>query len=108
MNRVAGGNGISKLLRVRDVISGVYFLVDSGAEVSILTPSQYDRKWRRSGVTLSAANGADIASFGTRYSTLRLGSKEYSWNFTVADVNVPILGADFLAEAGLLVDLKGR
>ena len=32
-------------------------------------------------------------------------AKPFTWNFTIADVTKPILGADFLLSYGLLVDL---
>lgn len=34
--------------------------------------------------------------------------REFTWNFIVAEVPTAILGADFLAHTGLLVDLKGH
>ena len=40
--------------------------------------------------------------------TLRLGSRTFHWTFVVAEVKLPILGADFLAEYNLLVDLRQR
>ena len=36
------------------------------------------------------------------------GSKVYSWNFQLAPVSVPLLGADILEHFNLLVDIKGR
>ncbi len=39
---------------------------------------------------------------------LHLASNTYVWNFTVADVTRPLLGADFLHSKALLVDLQGR
>ena len=35
------------------------------------------------------------------------GSKVYTWNFQLAPVSVPLLGADFLEHFNLLVDIKG-
>ena len=32
----------------------------------------------------------------------------YSWNFQLAPVSVPLLGADFLGHFNLLVNIKGR
>ena len=36
------------------------------------------------------------------------GSKVYTWNFQLAPVSVPLLGADFLQHFNLLVDIKGH
>ncbi|WP_221936052.1 hypothetical protein, partial [Klebsiella pneumoniae] len=57
---------------------------------------------------LSAANGSTIATFGTTTITPNLGLRRaFTWKFIIADVTKPIIGADFLAHYGLLVDLKG-
>ena len=45
---------------------------------------------------------------GTRIIPLRFGSKSYDWNFHLAPVSAPILGADFLRQHHLLVDMAGR
>ena len=39
---------------------------------------------------------------------LRIGSKQYYWKFTIADVSRPLLGADFLRSNALLVDLRRK
>ncbi|EFN72115.1 hypothetical protein EAG_00326, partial [Camponotus floridanus] len=58
---------------------------------------------------LSAANGTIINTYGTETLTLNLGlRRNFLWRFTVADVSRPIIGADFLAFYGLLVDLRNR
>ena len=55
---------------------------------------------------LHAANGSSIQTFGRRSVKIELGlAKPFTWNFTIADVTKPILGADFLRYYGLLVDL---
>ena len=49
---------------------------------------------------------------GTRLIPLRFscgsGTKVYNWNFQLAPVSFPLLGADFLEHFNLLVDIKGR
>ena len=46
-------------------------------------------------------------TFGTRSLTLNLGLyRTFRWVFVVAQISIPILGADFLQHFGLLVDLK--
>ena len=79
------------------------------AEISVIPPVQSDRQHRQCGVHLQAANGVTIATFGQRSLTLNLGLRRpYRWIFTIADVSHPILGADFLAYHGLLVDVKNH
>ena len=55
-----------------------------------------------------AANGAKIATFGSRFRSLRFGSGQFTWNFVIAEVTQPILGADFLSANSLLVDVRRR
>ena len=55
-----------------------------------------------------AANGSSIRTFGTRALSLHFPSKTYKWNFLLADVTRPLLGADFLRSHSLLVDLQGK
>ena len=60
------------------------------------------------GVSLVAANGSTIQTFGKRTITLRFALKQYKWEFVIAEVSRPLLGADFLRANSLLVDLRGR
>ncbi|MCH9663075.1 MAG: hypothetical protein K0U66_05395, partial [Gammaproteobacteria bacterium] len=60
------------------------------------------------GPALAAANGSTIRTFGTCTVPLHIGSHHFEWSFTIADVSQPILGADFLRNNALWVDLKGR
>ena len=89
-------------------MSKLSYLLDTGAEVSVLPPRSEDRD--RSPVNnmqLQAANGNAIRTFGQRSVAVELGlAKSFEWSFTIADVLKPILGADFLRHYGLLVDLK--
>ena len=97
----------SRLFHITDNYSGLRFLVDTGAEVSLLPVSPSDRKNRQIGLSLQAANNSSIATYGTRSLTLDLSLKRsLPWIFTIADVRNPILGADFLDHYQLLVDVK--
>ena len=106
MNTAAGNP--SKLVRVHDSQSGESYLVDIGAEISLLPPTGNDRKFGTRGPPLRAANNTDIASFGERTKSLKFGTKTLCWKFNVADVSQPILGADFLCHHGLLVEVRRR
>lgn len=56
---------------------------------------------------LLAANGTAIKVFGETVKTIDLGfDNTYKGKFLVADVSSPILGADFIRENDLLIDLK--
>ncbi|RLU18343.1 hypothetical protein DMN91_008700, partial [Ooceraea biroi] len=58
---------------------------------------------------LFAANNTLINTYGTELVSVDLGLRRVmKWNFIVAGVKQAIIGADFLAHFGLLVDLKRR
>ena len=106
---MASATGLNdSLLFVWDKISGRRFLVDTGAEVSVLPASGLDTRIGQKGSSLQAANGSSIKTYGVRTTTLHLASRQYKWDFIVADVSRPLLGADFLRANSLLVDLKGK
>lgn len=57
--------------------------------------------------SLSAANGTSIATYGPIALSLNFGLRRmFKWTFTIADVDRPIIGADFLSYFGLLVDIR--
>ena len=98
----------SRLFFVTDSNTKQQFLIDTGAEVSVLPPRSTDRAQRQS-YDLQAANSSTIATYGTRSLTLNLGlRRSFPWVFTIADVNHAIIGADFLRQFNLLVDLRNR
>ena len=106
-----GAPQLAQLFRLTDSVGGRQFLVDTGAQVSVLPPSAVtDREVvvPRAAPRLEAANGTAIALSGAVTTTVRLGRTNYEWTFLVADVALPILGADFLAHHRLLVDMRER
>ena len=82
--------------------------------LSILPPRPDQRKKGPNGTKLSAANGTDIPCFGTTKHNVTLGNKVFRFNFIIADVKQPIIGADFLSHFylapnhrdGCLIDLQ--
>ena len=62
----AAGFSQKRLFFIRDCLSGLFFLVDTGAEVSIFPASNIDRRSGRTGPTLRAVNGSSINTFGVR------------------------------------------
>ncbi|GFQ90225.1 retrovirus-related Pol polyprotein from transposon 297 [Trichonephila clavata] len=58
---------------------------------------------------LLAANNSKILTYGSKLLNIDLGlRRKFSWKFLIASVPIPIIGADFLENFGLLVDLKRR
>ncbi|CAH8456700.1 unnamed protein product [Dicrocoelium dendriticum] len=104
----ATGQHQSRLIRVRDLTSGTEFLVDTGAEVSVI-PRSPDEVVSPSPTKLRAANGTPIATFGEKLLTLNLGLRRtFRWPFIIAAVPFAIIGIDFLQRFDLIVDAKRK
>ena len=98
------------MIHVTDPLTRHRFLIDTGAEVSVLPATSADRRRpSQPEHTLRAVNGSSIASFGTRSLTVSLGlRRRFQFVFVIADVEQPIIGADFLHHHRLTVDLQAR
>lgn len=67
------------------------------------------QKLKPSKLALLAANQSEIKTFGDCVLNLDLGlRREFKWLFVIADVHTPIIGADFLVNFDLLIDLKQK
>lgn len=98
----------SNRLSVTDRKSGYRFLIDTGANISVLPRERKDNS-RDNTYKLYAANGTEIRTYGERTLTLDLKMRRpYRWTFVVADVKQPILGADFLEYHNILVDMSKK
>lgn len=104
-----GPNQPSQLLLCDD-ITGRTFLIDTGAQVSLLPSSRTTTypNIRNNSPKLQAANGTSIPSYGTLSSKVSFGGRRFSVTFVLADIRRPIIGADFLRRHNLLVDLCGQ
>lgn len=90
-------------------MSKLTFLVDTGADVSVIPHTMIGKATRKTEAMLTAANGSAIATYGTMLLRVSLGLRRvFSHIFMVAAVNRPILGADFLFSNDIAVDLKRR
>ena len=96
---------LSPLPHVYDLRSGQNFLVDTGAEISVLKPTLQDKCNATIDRELSAANGSRIATYGNKSMILKFHpNKKFRWTFIVADVAHNILGIDFIKHFGLALD----
>ncbi|BHF82673.1 hypothetical protein SprV_0802581200 [Sparganum proliferum] len=101
------GCNTGRTFYVRDTRSGRRFLVDTGAQISVVPPTAADRRFPSPGLHLQAANCPPIPTFGSLSLTLNIGlRRSFTWIFLIADVPHAILGPDFLAEFDLLVDCR--
>ncbi|UYV71992.1 hypothetical protein LAZ67_9001493, partial [Cordylochernes scorpioides] len=93
-------------LFVTDKNTGLRFLVDSGADISIIPPKDKNRM-PSSDYKLYAANGTEIVTYGTKVRNLDIGlRRQFQWPFVIANTNRAIIGADFLNNFGLIIDIK--
>lgn len=96
-------------LRILDLNSGLNFLVDTGANISVLPLPKKNNYRECSEYKLFAANGTEIKTYGVKSLILNFKLRRpYRWDFVIADVRQPILGADFLSHHKLLVDVSAR
>ncbi|BHF81749.1 hypothetical protein SprV_0802488300 [Sparganum proliferum] len=101
------GSNPGRTFYVRDTRSGRRFLVDTGAQLSVIPPTPADRRCPNPGLFLQAVNTSPITTFGTCSLSLYIGLQRlFPWVFVVADIPCAILGADFLAAFDLLVDCR--
>ena len=101
-------DAVLRRLFVTDRHTGRRFLVDTGADVSVI-PAPPRFRHSPPSLTLSAANGTPIPTHGQRLVHLDLGLRRvFQWLFLLAEVNKPILGTDFLSHFNLLVDIRGK
>lgn len=96
------------LLFIRDRRTGWSFLIDTGAERSIVPPSKKERTWR-SDFKLFMADGSPLTTYGFKQMSINIGfGRNMKWLFVVANVTDPILGAEFLRNFDLVVDVKRK
>jgi len=93
---------------VQQLNSRYSFLVDTGSVVSVLPNHSNFHPDHYSKIKLYAANGTEITTFGSKFLNLTFANKTYPWNFIIANVPKPIIGADFLSYFNLLVDCKNQ
>lgn len=111
LTREAAVNGVHKLrrLHVTDKNSEIKFLIDTGADISLLPRKCVNKDIRQTPKQLFAANGTRIPTFGEKLLVLNLGIRRpIKWNFCVAEVTTPIIGADLLYHFNLSVNLRKR
>jgi hypothetical protein len=107
-----GVNSLGGLTYLTDSLSGMRFLVDTGAAVSaLLYVHQYPVQptHSRRGPSLAGADGTNIKSWGKIFKSVSFGGRHFAdVPFVRAAVNKPILGADFFSKHKLLVNTAGN
>jgi hypothetical protein len=84
-------------------------LIDSGSAISVIPTSFVKHQVQPGLLKLYAANATEIDTYGEENLELHLNlRRSFKWNFVIANVESLIIGADFLPQYGLLIDLKKR
>ena len=92
------------LLHVKDLVSNEFFLIDSGAEISIVKPTLSEKRSKARNELISV-DGSPISTYGHRTLDLCFGGvSNFRWIFVIADVKHNILGIDFLRHFSLTID----
>lgn len=95
-------------LFVSDELTRLTFLIDTGADVSVIPNSTFGAL-HKTNDTLMAANGTSIATYGVKLLQVALGLRRtFAHTFILAAVSHPIIGADFLNRYGLLLDVRNK
>ena len=88
------------LPHIKDKESGLLFLVDSGAEISLMKPKNL-----QASNALVTVNSAPIAIFGSRTMYISFDKvTTFCWIFVITDVSNNIIGADIFKTLGLSFD----
>lgn len=94
-------------LFVRDKKTGLRFLIDSGADVSLIPATKNDRV--KGDFKLYAANGTEIPTYGIKMLTVGMGLRRpMQWSFIISGTTRGIIGADFLNKYKLIIDINNR
>ena len=84
------------------------FLVYTGAHVSVIPVTWINKRAGSTCQPIQAANCTPILTSGASSVPLHFGGRRYSTRLIQADVKRPFLGADFLRQHNLLVDIRGQ
>lgn len=96
-------------LFIRDRNTKMNFLVDTGADVSVIPRCEVHRPVKKADVVSYSVNGQPLKTYDIQPLNLNLNlRRELSFNFVIADVSSAILGADFLSHFGLIVDTRNK
>jgi len=91
--KTEAGDAKTFRLTVIDKINGTRYLIDTGADISVLQKTATRDKYTISKYKLYAANNISIAIYGTKLvNKVDLGlRRELEWRFVVADIKHTII-----------------
>lgn len=92
------------LMHVQDTETKTIYLIDNGAEKSIV-PRTHKEEMEPCNIKLFSPNNSQFKVYGTKDIIVTLSNRPYKAKVIVADINYPILGIDFLKENRMIIDL---
>lgn len=96
-------------LLVTDRVTKTRYLIDTGSDLCVFPRKLLPERRARIDYSLYAANGTTIPTYGWTSRSLNLGlRRDFTWRFIVAEVELPIIGVDFLSHFNLLVDCRNN
>lgn len=96
-------------LFIFDRSNNLRFLIDTGADLSVVPKNDFTDFKINKDLVLTTANGGVVYTYGKKILKVNLGLRRvFDFVFNIADIHVPIIGADFLAHFGLVVDLRNK
>lgn len=99
----------SNRLFLDDRSNNFKFLIDTGADISVIPHKFFPESKTNNDFILTAANGTIIKTFGSKLLKIDFGlRRNFPFAFVIAAVDKPIIGADFLTFFGLVVDLANK
>ena len=96
------GSTSSKRLHIRDRFNGNTFLIHTGSDISLI-PYKGVKNARPNKLTLFATNDSRVFTYGDKRVRLDFGFRRpLEWNFCIAAVPYPTIGAGLLAHFKLV------
>ena len=103
METIDLGPSDSKRLHIRDVSTGLVYLIDTGSDICLLPADSKTLKQKPNDFVLFVANDSRVPTYGERSVTLNINLRRViNWNFCNVAVSYPIIGADLLARYHLV------
>uniref|UniRef100_A0A1A9UWK7 Peptidase A2 domain-containing protein n=1 Tax=Glossina austeni TaxID=7395 RepID=A0A1A9UWK7_GLOAU len=97
---------ISRLFGKNNILK---YLIDNGAEISVLPAIKLSDKMNSFDISFTTANGSSIRTYGKNLLNLDINlRREFRFAFLIAEVLRPIIGAVFLRKYGILIDITNK
>ena len=89
---IDAGSTLSKCLHIRDVVTNLVYLIDTGSDISLIPADSRTLKKSPSKVVQFVANDSRVHTFGEQMVTLNSNlRRNFKWNFCLAKVPYPII-----------------